>query len=67
MQAKYEQLMKEYENAATTYQRTKLGTKKHIAVGKKLDKASEALEQWRADNKPTDNRSLSDRIASLSW
>ena len=45
----YEQLMKAYESVATKYLKSKLGTKKHSELGKKLDKACEALEQFRAD------------------
>ena len=45
----YEQLMQAYESVATQYLQFKLGTKKNSALGKKLDKACEALEQFRAD------------------
>jgi hypothetical protein len=45
----YEQLMQAYESTANQYLQSKLGTKKHSAIGKKLDKACEALEQFRTD------------------
>jgi hypothetical protein len=59
----YEQLMQAYEKAADCYSRCKLGTVKHTNAGKKLDKAADALDQWRAGNKPVDSRSLAQRIA----
>lgn len=65
MQTTYDQLMSNYERLANEYDRCRLGTKKHESEGKRLDKACEALEQWRANNKPIDNRSLSERIAAL--
>jgi hypothetical protein len=45
----YEQLMQAYEKAAQAYTRTRLGTQAHEKAGKRLDKACEALEQFRAN------------------
>jgi hypothetical protein len=45
----YEQLMQAYGSAANQYLQSKLGTKKHTVLGKKLDKACEALEQFKTD------------------
>jgi hypothetical protein len=45
-----EQLMQAYEKAAIAYDRTRLGTVANEKAGKRLDKACEALEQWRANN-----------------
>jgi hypothetical protein len=47
----YEQLMRAYEKAAIAYDRTRLGTQANSKAGKRLDKACEALEQFRTDNK----------------
>ena len=46
----YEQLMQAYEKAAEAYSLTRLGTQKHTDAGKRMDKAAEALEQYRAAN-----------------
>jgi hypothetical protein len=43
--------MKAYETATDHYHGCKLGTKKHELAGKRLDKACEAIEQFRANNK----------------
>jgi len=61
----YEQLMAQYEKASEVYDSCKFGTKKAEQAGKRLDKACEALEQWRANNKPADTRSLAERIQAL--
>jgi hypothetical protein len=44
----YEQLMQEYEKAAEAYHRTKPMTQAAAKAGKRMDKAVEALKQYRA-------------------
>ena len=44
----YEQLMQAYEKAAEAYHRTKPLTQAAAKAGKRMDKAVEALEQYRA-------------------
>jgi DnaJ-domain-containing protein 1 len=46
----YEQLMQAYEKAAEAYHRARFGTQASAKAGKRLDKACEALEQYRANN-----------------
>jgi hypothetical protein len=46
----FDQLMQAYEKAAKAYHRTRLGTQANAKAGKRLDKACEALEQYRANN-----------------
>jgi len=44
----YAQLMQAYEKAAAAYHKTKPMTQAAANAGKRLDKAVEALEQFRA-------------------
>lgn len=46
----YEQLMTAYEKAIDAYHKTKPMTQKAQLAGKRLDKAVEALAQYRANN-----------------
>ena len=46
----FDQLMQAYEKAAEAYHRTRLGTQANAKAGKRLDKACEALAQYRANN-----------------
>jgi hypothetical protein len=46
----YEQLMKQYEKAAAAYHKTKPMTQAATKAGKRVDKAAEALEQYRTNN-----------------
>ena len=45
----YYQLMQDYEKAITAYHKTKPMTQKAHLAGKRLDKAVEALAQYRAN------------------
>jgi hypothetical protein len=58
----YEQLMQAYEKAADAYHRTRFGTQACERAGKRLSKACETLEQYRANNKPADSLSLKEKL-----
>lgn len=45
----YDQLMQDYEKAAMAYHKTKPMTQAATKAGKRLDKAVEALAQYRAN------------------
>lgn len=45
----YDQLMQAYEKAAMAYHKTKPMTQAASKAGKRMDKAAEALEQFRAN------------------
>jgi hypothetical protein len=45
----YEQLMQAYEKAVVAYHKTKPFTQASGKAGKRMDKAAEALEQFRAN------------------
>ena len=61
----YEQLMQAYEAAADAYHRTRSGTQAGQKAGKRLDKDCEALEQYRANNKPADSLSLKEKLSLI--
>ena len=61
----YEQLMQAYETAANAYHRTRSGTQASQKAGNRLDKACEALEQYRANNKPADSLSLKEKLSLI--
>jgi len=46
----YDELMAAYEKAANAFHKSKPMTAKASAAGKRMDKAAEALEMWRANN-----------------
>jgi mannose/cellobiose epimerase-like protein (N-acyl-D-glucosamine 2-epimerase family) len=55
----YDDLMQAYEKACAMYYVTKLGTKAHEMAGKRMDKAAQALETFRANEKRNNGESLS--------
>ena len=55
----YDDLMQAYEKAAAMYHVTKLGTKAREMAGKRMDKAVQALETFRANEKRNNGDSLS--------
>jgi hypothetical protein len=46
----YDQLMQAYEKAAEAFHKTKPMTQAASKAGKRMEKAIEALEQYRANN-----------------
>jgi hypothetical protein len=61
----YEQLMKAYEKAANAFDRTRVGTQANEKAGRRLDKACEDLDQYRANNKPGDSLSLKEKLSLI--
>jgi hypothetical protein len=47
----YDKLMQAHEKATLAYDRTRLGTAAHEKAGKRLDKAAQALDVFRAQQK----------------
>lgn len=47
----FEQLDAAYEKACNDYHATRMGTKAHAAAGKRMDKAAQALEANRIQQK----------------
>ena len=55
----YESLMQAYEKASNAYHKTKLGTKANTEAGKRMDKAAQALEAWRINEKINQGEAVS--------
>jgi hypothetical protein len=62
---KYEQLMQTYEEAAGAFDRTRRGTRANENAGRRLGRACEALEQYRANNKLAESPSLNETLAAM--